>query len=39
MNTTPEAFRKQVGDLVFNYKAGYTIYRLVLYGSDIDVYE
>jgi UbiD family decarboxylase len=39
MKTTPEAFRKMVGDLVFNHKAGYTIHRLVLCGSDIDVYD
>ncbi|TVY32583.1 Ferulic acid decarboxylase [Lachnellula subtilissima] len=39
MNTTPEDFRKMVGDLVFAHKAGYTIHRLVLVGNDIDVYE
>lgn len=39
MKTTPEAFRKQVGDVIFNHKAGYTIHRLVLCGDDIDVYD
>ncbi|TVY20645.1 Ferulic acid decarboxylase 1 [Lachnellula arida] len=39
MNTTPEDFRKKVGDLVFAHKAGYTIHRLVLVGNDIDVYD
>lgn len=39
MNTTPKDFRKAIGDLVFSCKAGYTIHRLVLCGSDIDVYD
>jgi UbiD family decarboxylase len=39
MAISPEDFRKKVGDLVFDHKAGYTIHRLVLCGSDIDVYE
>ncbi|TVY51186.1 Ferulic acid decarboxylase 1 [Lachnellula cervina] len=39
LNTTPEDFRKKVGDLIFAHKAGYTIHRLVLVGNDIDVYE
>nr|6R30_A Chain A, Ferulic acid decarboxylase 1 [Aspergillus niger]6R3O_A Chain A, Ferulic acid decarboxylase 1 [Aspergillus niger] len=39
MKTTSEGFRKRVGDVVFNHKAGYTIHRLVLVGDDIDVYE
>lgn len=39
MKITPEAFRQKVGDLIFYHKAGYTIHRLVLCGSDIDVYN
>ncbi|PQE26173.1 Ferulic acid decarboxylase 1 protein [Rutstroemia sp. NJR-2017a BBW] len=39
MNITPEDFRKKVGDLIFYEKAGYTIHRLILCGSDIDVYD
>jgi len=39
MGTDSETFRKQVGDLVFNEKAGYTIHRLVLVGDDIDVFD
>ncbi|KAH8799169.1 UbiD decarboxylyase family [Xylogone sp. PMI_703] len=39
LNTTPEAFRKRIGDLIFNHKAGWTIHRLVLVGDDIDVYD
>lgn len=39
MKTSPEEFRKRIGDLVFDHKAGYTIHRLVLCGSDIDVYD
>ncbi|RDW74947.1 ferulic acid decarboxylase 1 [Coleophoma cylindrospora] len=39
MNTTPEKFRKMVGDLIFYCKAGYTIHRLVLCGEDVDVYD
>lgn len=39
METTPELFRKMVGDLIFNHKGGHTIHRLVLVGDDIDVYE
>lgn len=39
MNTTPEEFRKKIGDLVFYHKAGYTIHRLVFVGEDIDVYD
>ncbi|KAI9376168.1 UbiD decarboxylyase family [Aspergillus egyptiacus] len=35
----PKTFAKQIGDLVFNHKAGYTIHRLVLVGEDIDVYD
>ncbi|OJJ99594.1 hypothetical protein ASPACDRAFT_29190 [Aspergillus aculeatus ATCC 16872] len=36
---TAKQFQKQVGDVVFNHKAGYTIHRLVLVGEDIDVYN
>lgn len=39
MQTSPAAFRKAVGDVVFNHKAGYTIHRLVLVGDDVDVYD
>lgn len=39
MAITPEDFRKKVGDLIFDHKAGYTIHRLVLVGEDIDVYK
>lgn len=39
MKVSPEAFRKKVGDLVFNIKAGSTIHRLVLVGDDVDVYD
>jgi UbiD family decarboxylase len=39
MTISPEDFRKKIGDLVFYHKAGYTIHRLILCGSDIDVYD
>lgn len=39
MHTTPVSFRKQIGDLIFNNKVGYTIHRLILVGDDIDVYS
>ncbi|KAI9039768.1 UbiD family decarboxylase [Aspergillus affinis] len=39
LKLTSLEFRKKVGDLVFNHKAGYTIHRLVLVGDDIDVYD
>lgn len=39
MKTTSQEFRKRVGDLIFNHKAGYTIHRIVLVGDDIDVYD
>lgn len=39
LNTTSESFRKRIGDLIFNHKAGYTIHRLVLVGEDVDVYD
>ena len=39
MDTTPEKFRKLVGDLIFYTKAGYTIHRLLLCGEDVDVYD
>jgi UbiD family decarboxylase len=38
MKTNSKGFSKKMGDLIFNYKAGYTIHRLVLVGDDIDVY-
>ncbi|KAJ5086254.1 Carboxylyase-like protein [Penicillium alfredii] len=37
--TTPSEFSKQIGDLIFDCKAGYTIHRLVMVGDDIDVYS
>jgi UbiD family decarboxylase len=39
MKTTSEVLRKQIGDVVFGEKAGYTIHRLVLVGEDIDIYN
>lgn len=39
MNISPEQLRKKVGDLIFGHKAGYTMHRIVLVGSDIDVYD
>lgn len=39
MNISPEQLRKKVGDLIFRHKAGYTMHRIVLVGSDIDVYD
>lgn len=39
IKTTSAEFRKRVGDVIFNHKAGCTIHRLVLVGNDIDVYE
>lgn len=39
MKTDPKTFSKQVGDLIFADKVGYTIHRLVLVGDDIDVYD
>lgn len=39
MNTTSEEFCRQVGDIIFNEKVGYTIHRLLLVGEDIDVYN
>lgn len=39
MKTNSKAFRKLVGDIVFNEKAAYTTHRLVLLGDDIDVYN
>ncbi|OQE36022.1 hypothetical protein PENCOP_c012G00979 [Penicillium coprophilum] len=39
MKTTSVELRKQIGDLVFNNKPGYTIHRIVLCGDDIDVYN
>ncbi|ROV92569.1 hypothetical protein VMCG_08913 [Cytospora schulzeri] len=39
MKTTSEAFCRQIGDIVFNHKVGYTIHRLVVIGDDIDAYD
>ncbi|KAI9927287.1 hypothetical protein ASPWEDRAFT_165867 [Aspergillus wentii DTO 134E9] len=39
LKTDSQDFRKKIGDLIFNVKAGYTIHRLVLVGDDIDVYN
>ncbi|ESZ91008.1 3-octaprenyl-4-hydroxybenzoate carboxy-lyase [Sclerotinia borealis F-4128] len=39
MSITPSDFRKKIGDLVFYHKDGYTIHRLILCGTDIDVYD
>lgn len=39
MKTTSEAFCRQIADLVFNHKVGYTIHRLVVVGDDIDAYD
>ncbi|KAM0328861.1 hypothetical protein ACHAQA_005277 [Verticillium albo-atrum] len=39
LETTPAEFCRQVGDIVFGHKVGYTIHRLVLVGDDIDIYD
>jgi UbiD family decarboxylase len=39
MKVKPKDLWKQIGDLVFGHKVGYTIHRLVLVGDDIDVYS
>ncbi|KAL1622464.1 Ferulic acid decarboxylase 1 [Diplodia seriata] len=39
LGLSPEGLRKKVGDLVFGHKAGYTVHRVVLVGSDVDVYD
>lgn len=39
LNTSPEKFRKLLGDTVFSVKAGLTFHRLVLVGEDIDIYK
>ncbi|XPS69541.1 Phenacrylate decarboxylase [Ascochyta lentis] len=39
MKTDSKTFSKQIGDLVFANKVGYSIHRLVLVGDDIDVYD
>ena len=39
MKISPADFRKKIGDLVFNTKAGLVVHRLVLVGEDIDVYN
>ncbi|WVQ68670.1 uncharacterized protein L199_006879 [Kwoniella botswanensis] len=39
LGLSPEELRKKVGDVIFYHKAGYTIHRLVLLGSDIDVFD
>lgn len=39
MTITPEDFRKKIGDLIFNHKAGLCIHRIVLCGPDINIYD
>lgn len=39
MQTTAKDFCRQVGDIVFHDKVGYTIHRLVLVGEDVNVYD
>lgn len=39
MSTTPEQFRKTIGDLIFYNKAGNAAHRLLLVGPDIDIYN
>ncbi|PNP39876.1 hypothetical protein TGAMA5MH_08141 [Trichoderma gamsii] len=39
MKTNGKAFAKQLGDVVFTQKPGFTIHRLILVGDDIDVYD
>lgn len=39
MKTTPEKFCREIGDIIFNHKVGYTIHRLVVVGDDINVYD
>ncbi len=39
LKTTPAAFCRQVGDIIFRNKVGFTIHRLVVVGDDIDVYD
>ncbi|EEU33817.1 uncharacterized protein NECHADRAFT_55997 [Fusarium vanettenii 77-13-4] len=39
MNTSPKAFMKTVGDLVFHHKTGFFFHRLILVGPDIDIYN
>ncbi|KAI9152314.1 Ferulic acid decarboxylase 1 [Paramyrothecium foliicola] len=39
MSTTPEAFCRRIGNLVYNHKVGYTIHRLLVVGDDIDAYD
>ncbi|KAF7549679.1 hypothetical protein G7Z17_g6230 [Cylindrodendrum hubeiense] len=39
LKTTPEEFCRQIGEIVFSHKAGYTIQRLVIVGDDIDIYN
>jgi hypothetical protein len=39
MKTTSEKFCREIGDIIFNHKVGYTIHRLVIVGDDINVYD
>ncbi|KAF4450353.1 putative 3-polyprenyl-4-hydroxybenzoate decarboxylase [Fusarium austroafricanum] len=39
LKTTSEKFCREIGNLVFNHKVGYTIHRLVIVGGGIDVYD
>jgi len=39
MKTSPEAFCRKIGDVVFNEKAGRIVHRLLVVGDDIDVYD
>lgn len=39
LKTTPEAFCRKIGELVFTHKVGYTIHRLLVIGDDVDVYD
>jgi phenacrylate decarboxylase len=36
---TPQDFCRQIGEIVYRNKVGYTIHRLVLVGEDIDIYD
>ncbi|KAI9702729.1 MAG: Ferulic acid decarboxylase 1 [Bogoriella megaspora] len=39
MHTTPEAFRKLIGDVVFGDKASFLLHKLVLVGPDINIFD
>ncbi|KFA79325.1 hypothetical protein S40288_03555 [Stachybotrys chartarum IBT 40288] len=39
MKTTPAEFRERVGNLVFNNKSALLVNRLLLFGSDVDIYN